>query len=174
LQIIFVFVGIVFSLLSLSLLVEVWGTDLESVIDDFTRDLETEISDSISSSLNNTDNMASTQVITSNLFNGNVDNNFSSQTVTKSSNNGGGNGGISIGLTGSVNINSNGICTNTLIGGDSSDVMSSTGNCDDQLTGGNAADKFICGAGKDVIKDYNAKEGDIILDKQNCETILKS
>jgi hypothetical protein len=174
LQIIIIFVGVVFSLLSLSLLSEVRGTDLESVIDDFTRDLETEISDSISSSLNNTDNTALTQVITSNVSNDNVDNNFSSRTVTKSSNNGDGNNGISIGLTGSLNFNSNGVCTNTLIGGESSDVVSSSGNCDDHLTGGNAADKFICGEGTDVIKDYNAKEGDLILDKQNCETILKS
>jgi hypothetical protein len=170
LQIIIIFVGVVLSLLSLPLLSEVWGTDLESVIDEFTKDLETEISDS----LNNSDNSASTQVITSNVSNDNVDNNFSSRTVTKSSNNGNGNGGISIGLTGSLNINSNGVCTNTLIGGDSSDVVSSSGNCDDHLTGGNAADKFICGEGTDVIMDYNVKEGDTILDKQNCETILKS
>jgi hypothetical protein len=174
LQIIIIFIGIVFSLLPFSLLSEVWGTDLESVIEDFTRDLETEISDSISGSLNNTDNTTSTQVITSGVSNDNVDNNFSSQTVTTASNNGGGNGGISIGLTGSININSNGVCINTLIGGDSNDVVSSSGNCDDQLTGGNAADKFICGEGTDVIKDYNAKEGDIILDEQNCETILES
>ena len=169
-QIIIIFIGIVFSLLPFSLLSEVWGTDLESVIEDFTRDLETEISDSISGSLNNTDNTTSTQVITSGVSNDNVDNNFSSQTVTNASNN----GGVSIGLTGSININSNGVCINTLIGGDSNDVVYSSGNCDDQLTGGNAADKFICGEGTDVIKDYNAKEGDIILDEQNCETILES
>lgn len=61
-----------------------------------------------------------------------------------------------------LNINSNGVCTNTLIGGDSGDVVSSSGNCDDHLTGGNAADKFICGEGTDVIMDYNVKEGDTI------------
>jgi hypothetical protein len=170
LQIIIIFVGVVLSLLPLPLLSEVWGTDLESVIDEFTKNLETEIPDT----LNNSDNSASTQVITSNVSNDNVDNNFSSRTVTKSSNNGNGNGGISIGLTGSLNINSNGVCTNTLTGGDSSDVVSSSGNCDDHLTGGNAADKFICGEGTDVIMDYNMKEGDTILDEQNCETILKS
>jgi hypothetical protein len=52
--------------------------------------------------------------------------------------------------------------------------VSSSGNCDDRLTGGNAADKFICGEGTDVIKDYDSKEGDTILDKQKCEAILKS
>jgi hypothetical protein len=48
--------------------------------------------------------------------------NFSSQTLATASNNGDGNSGIYIGLTGSLNINSNGICTNTLIEGNSSDV----------------------------------------------------
>jgi hypothetical protein len=54
----------------------------------------------------------------------------------------------------------------------SEDILSSSGNCDDQLTGGKAADKFICGGGADIIKDYDDGEGDIIMDKQNCETIL--
>jgi uncharacterized phosphosugar-binding protein len=30
----------------------------------------------------------------------------------------------------------------------------------------------MCGGGTDIIKDYDAKQGDAILDKQNCETKL--
>jgi hypothetical protein len=31
------------------------------------------------------------------------------------------------------------------------------------------ADKFTCGEGNDSIRDYGSKEGDVILDRQNCE-----
>jgi hypothetical protein len=30
----------------------------------------------------------------------------------------------------------------------------------------------MCGEGNDVVRDYNSEEGDILLDKQNCEKIL--
>lgn len=66
----------------------------------------------------------------------------------------------------------NGVCTNTLIGGDGNNTLSSSGNCNDQLSGGKGADTFICGEGTDVIRDYNSNEGDVIVDKEKCETIL--
>jgi len=40
------------------------------------------------------------------------------------------------------------------------------------LTGGKRADKFTCGEGNDRIRDYDSKECDVILDRQNCEKIL--
>jgi hypothetical protein len=63
----------------------------------------------------------------------------------------------------------NGVCTSVKVGGNSNDSLVSVGNCNDELTGGPGADKFMCGEGNDTIKDYNPKEGDIILDQQNCE-----
>jgi hypothetical protein len=66
----------------------------------------------------------------------------------------------------------NGVCTSTKVGGNGNDTLSSLGNCHDELTGGPGADKFMCGEGNDVVRDYNSEEGDILLDKQNCEKIL--
>jgi hypothetical protein len=37
---------------------------------------------------------------------------------------------------------------------------------------GRVLTSLTCGEGNDTIKDYNPKEGDIILDRQNCEKIL--
>jgi Ca2+-binding RTX toxin-like protein len=66
----------------------------------------------------------------------------------------------------------NGICSSVKIGGNGNDTLLSAGKCNDDLTGGKGADKFTCGEGNDTIRDYNPKEGDIILDRQNCEKIL--
>jgi len=66
----------------------------------------------------------------------------------------------------------NGVCSSEKIGGNGNDTFSSSGNCNDQLIGGPGADKFTCGGGNDTIRDYNPKEGDIILDRQNCEIVL--
>lgn len=66
----------------------------------------------------------------------------------------------------------NGVCSSIKIGGNGNDTLASSGNCNDELTGGAGADKFTCGEGNDTIKDYNEEEGDLILDRQNCEIIL--
>ena len=66
----------------------------------------------------------------------------------------------------------NGVCTSTKVGGNGNDTLASSGDCNDELTGGPGADKFMCGEGNDTIRDYNSKEGDTLLDKQNCEKIL--
>jgi Ca2+-binding RTX toxin-like protein len=66
----------------------------------------------------------------------------------------------------------NGVCNSIKVGGNGNDTLASSGNCNDELAGGPGADKFQCGEGNDTIKDYNPKEGDIILDKPNCEKIL--
>lgn len=66
----------------------------------------------------------------------------------------------------------NGVCNSDKVGGNGNDTLYSSGNCNDMLTGGLGADKFTCGEGNDTIRDYNSKEGDVILDRQNCEEIL--
>lgn len=68
----------------------------------------------------------------------------------------------------------NGVCNSDKIGGNGNDTLASSGNCNDELTGGPGADKFTCGEGKDTIRDYNSEEGDVILDRQNCEKIQDS
>ena len=68
--------------------------------------------------------------------------------------------------------NENGVCTATKVGGSANDTLSSSGACNDQLTGGLGADKFTCGEGTDTIRDYSADEGDTIIDRQSCETVL--
>jgi Ca2+-binding RTX toxin-like protein len=68
--------------------------------------------------------------------------------------------------------NENGVCTATKVGGSANDTLSSSGACNDQLTGGLGADKFTCGEGTDTIRDYSPDEGDTIIDRQSCETVL--
>jgi Ca2+-binding RTX toxin-like protein len=63
----------------------------------------------------------------------------------------------------------NGICSSVKVGSNGNDTLSSSGNCNDEFTGGKGADKFTCGEGNDMVKDYNPEEGDIILDQENCE-----
>ena len=66
----------------------------------------------------------------------------------------------------------NGVCNSEKVAGSGNDTLFSSGNCNDELTGGPGADKFTCGEGNDTIEDFNPKEGDVILDEQNCETVL--
>lgn len=68
--------------------------------------------------------------------------------------------------------NENGACTATKIGGSANDTLSSEGVCNDQLTGGLGADTFTCGEGNDTIRDFSPEEGDTIVDRQSCETVL--
>ena len=69
-------------------------------------------------------------------------------------------------------ISKDGVCSSNIVGGPGNDTISSTGVCNDQLTGGLGADQFVCGRGTDTVRDFNSKEGDIIIDSQNCEKIL--
>jgi Ca2+-binding RTX toxin-like protein len=66
----------------------------------------------------------------------------------------------------------NGQCTATKIGGSANETLSSQGVCNDQFTGGPGADKFICGQGIDTIRDFCPNDGDTIIDRQSCETVL--
>ena len=135
----------------------------------FTNNLKSKINDLVSSALNDTDNIVNSSIILSN------NSNLSSNQVVISSNK----------IVSTMNTNSsgnslikdkvttiNGVCSSEKIAGAGNDTLLSSGNCNDEITGGPGADKFRCGEGNDIIKDFNPKEGDVILDKQNCEKIL--
>ena len=143
--------------------------ELGDTIANFTRNLQNNISDNVSNVLNHRIeglNINYQGAISSSIFNNsNSTNNLSSMQTIQSSKD-------SDGIVSSQSSIINGVCTNTLIGGDGNNTLSSSGNCDDQFTGGKGADRFICGEGTDVIRDYNPNEGDVIVDKKNCETIL--
>ena len=143
--------------------------DLDDAIANFTRNLQNNISDKVSNVLNYRIeglNINYQGAISSSIFNNSKStNNLSSMQTIQSSND-------DKGIVSSQTSVINGVCTNTLVGGDGKNELSSSGDCDDLFTGGKGADTFICGGGTDVIRDYNPNEGDVIIDKENCETIL--
>ena len=144
--------------------------DLSDRISNFTRNLQNNISNKLSDVLNykiDGLNINYQGAISSNIFNSNATNNASSMQSIQSSNDGSG-------IVSSQTSIINGVCNNTLIGGDGNNTLSSSGNCNDHFNGGKGSDTFICGGGTDVIRDYNPNEGDILVDKGNCETVIGS
>ena len=136
----------------------------------FTKNLKSKISGLMSEALNNTENFVNSSILRSN--NSNLSSNqivISNSKVISTMNT---NGSGSNSLIKDKVMTINGICNSERVGGAGNDTLLSLGECNDQLTGGTGADKFQCGEGNDTIKDYNAKEGDTILDQQNCEKIL--
>jgi len=111
-----------------------------------------------SSLLSNESNLTSSQVIISK----------NKVLSTTSSNSSGGDNSIIKNEVRTIN----GVCSSDKVGGNGNDTLASSGKCNDELTGGLGADKFTCGEGNDIIKDYDSEEGDVILDRQNCEKIL--
>jgi hypothetical protein len=143
---------------------------LSSAIKNFTQNLEDEIGQYVSEAISasnsslvnltspgqpNGSNILSSQVVTSN-----------NNSVVSFTNSTGGNGSV---ITNQIT-NRNGVCTSNIVGGLFNETLSSNGICNDQLTGGGGGDRFICGEGTDTIRDFNADEGDIIVDPKNCET----
>ena len=156
--------------------IELKSTD--SLTNNFSNNLKSKIHNLISEALNGTNissNTGNTVNTSSHLTNGSSL--ISSQVVISSSKS-----KIVSNNTSSTNdskstiknqvITKNGVCSSEKVGGNGNDTLSSIGKCNDELTGGPGADKFTCGEGNDTIRDYNPKEGDIILDRQNCEKIL--
>jgi Ca2+-binding RTX toxin-like protein len=143
--------------------------ELDDAIANFTRNLQNNISDKISNVLNyriDGLNINYQGAISSSIFNNsNSASTISSMQTIQSSEN-------SDGIESSQTSIINGVCNNTIIGGDGNNTLSSSGNCNDHFSGGKGADTFICGGGTDMIRDYNPNEGDILVDKENCETIL--
>jgi Ca2+-binding RTX toxin-like protein len=138
----------------------------------FGEDLRSRIQGLISDALNDTDKITNSSTLLSNLSNLSSSNILISKnkiTSTINSNDSDSSSSSSI-IKDQVNT-INGVCNSIKVGGNGNDTLASTGNCNDELAGGAGADKFMCGEGNDTVRDYNSKEGDIILDKQNCEKI---
>lgn len=137
---------------------------------DFGKDLKSKINNLISNALNDTGSVLNSSILTnaSNLTSNQllISKNKVVSTINSNSS-GDGNSKIKDEVT-----TVNGVCSSIKVGGNGNDILASSGNCNDQLTGGSGADKFTCGEGEDTIKDYNEEEGDLILDRQNCEKIL--
>lgn len=150
----------------------------------FTDNMKSKIQNLISGSLNDSRSLLNSSSGTfmnnssnlSSIFSNNNSNQGSNQIIISSNkimssiNNNGSGGSNSLVKDKITTIN--GVCKSEKIAGDGNDTLLSSGNCNDELTGGAGADKFTCGEGNDTIRDFNPKDGDVILDKQNCETIL--
>ena len=142
----------------------------DNVTSNFTKNLKSKISDLMSGALNDTENFVNSSILLSNNSNrGSNQIVITNNKVISTMNT---NGTDSNSLIKDKITTINGVCNSEKIGGAGDDTLLSMGQCNDQLTGGPGADKFQCGEGNDTIKDYNPKEGDIILDQQNCENIL--
>jgi hypothetical protein len=141
---------------------------LRSTIENFTENLKNEIRELVTESTGN-DSTSLANVTNTMLRNGS--NVISNQVITSNNDS----------LSNNTNRNAtsitnqvttvNGVCTSTITGGAGSETLSSKGVCNDKLTGGWGADRFVCGEGTDTIRDFNASEGDIIVDPKNCETL---
>ena len=147
-------------------------TPTKVVTNNFTMDFKSKINNLISNALNDTDNILNSSLLTnqSNLTSGNIIISKNKVTSIINSNDSDSSSSSSI-IKDQVNT-INGVCNSIKVGGNGNDTLASTGNCNDEFTGGAGADKFMCGEGTDTVRDYNPKEGDVILDQQDCETIL--
>jgi Ca2+-binding RTX toxin-like protein len=140
--------------------------DLSS-IDELTEDFKERVEKIVSDAVNNTKSaLNSTSSVVSN-----GSNLSSSQIVISNNGNVSASQGDGLLVLNQIR-NENGACTATKIGGSANDTLSSEGVCNDQLTGGLGADKFTCGQGNDTIRDFSPDEGDTIVDRQSCETVL--
>ena len=140
---------------------------IDEITKNFTESINAEVEEIVSEALNNTKNALKTGSAI--LSNGS--NVSSSQIIISNNHNVSASAGQGSLILNQIE-NENGVCTATKIGGPGNDTLSSQGVCDDQLTGGLGADRFTCGQGNDTIRDYSPDEGDIIIDRQNCEMVL--
>ena len=143
-----------------------------SISTGFSDNLKSKVQDLLSAALNGTDNIINSSTLLSdgsNLSSSQFI--ISKNKVTSTVNSNGSNSSSSSSVIKNQVKTINGVCTSTKVGGNGNDTLASSGKCDDELTGGAGADKFTCGEGNDTIRDYNSEEGDVILDRQNCEKI---
>jgi Ca2+-binding RTX toxin-like protein len=134
--------------------------------------LKSKVQDLLSAALNGTDNIINSSTLLSDGSNLSSSQFIISKNKVTSTVNSNGSDSSSSSVIKNQIKTINGVCTSTKVGGNGNDTLASSGKCDDELTGGAGADKFTCGEGNDTIRDYNSKEGDVILDRQNCEKIL--
>jgi hypothetical protein len=147
----------------------------------FEDNLKSKIQNFVSNVLNDTDNIMNSSFINSgNIMNSSFitnGSNHSSSNIVISSNkiistmNSNDNDDSSSSMIKNQIKTINGVCSSIKVGGNGNDTLVSSGNCNDEFTGGQGADKFTCGGGNDTIKDYNPKDGDVIVDQQNCEKV---
>jgi RTX calcium-binding nonapeptide repeat (4 copies) len=145
-----------------------------SISTGFSDNLKSKVQDLLSAALNSTDNIINSSTLLSdgsNLSSSQFIISKNKVTSTVNSNGSDSSSGSSSVIKNQVKT-VNGVCTSTKVGGNGNDTLASSGNCNDELTGGAGADKFTCGEGNDTIRDYNSEEGDVILDRQDCEKIL--
>lgn len=143
-----------------------------SVSTGFGDDLKSRIQDLFSDALNDTDSITNSSTLINNLSNLSSSNFvISKNKVTSIINSNDSDSSSSSSIIKDQVKTINGVCSSIKVGGNGNDTIASTGNCNDEMTGGPGADKFTCSEGDDTIKDFNPKEGDVILDKQNCEKV---
>ena len=155
--------------------IPVFATELnltDSMTNDFAKNLKSKINKLVASALNDSGNIPNSSLLTneSNQTSNNVV--VSQNTVQYTMRSNGSSADDSISIIKDKVTTTNGVCNSEKVGGNGNDTLYSSGNCNDMLTGGLGADKFTCGEGNDSIRDYKSKEGDVILDRQNCEEIL--
>lgn len=155
--------------------IPVFATELnltDSMTNDFTKNLKSKINSLVTNALNDTNNVLNSSLLIneSNQTSNNVV--VSQNTVQSTTRSNGSSADDSSSIFKDKVTTTNGVCNSEKVGGNGNDALYSSGNCNDKLTGGLGADKFTCGEGNDTIRDYNSKEGDVILDRQNCEEIL--
>ena len=155
--------------------ISVFATELnltDSMTNDFAKNLKSEINKLVASALNDSSNVLNSSLLTneSNQTSNNVI--VSQNTVQSFMRSNGSSADDSSSIFKDKVTTTNGVCNSVKEGGNGNDTLYSSGNCNDMLTGGLGADKFTCGEGNDTIRDYNSKEGDVILDRQYCEEIL--
>jgi len=153
----------------------IFATELnltDSMTNDFAQNMKSKINNLVTNTLNDTNNVLNSSLLIN-------DSNQTSNKVILSQNtiqsivrSNGSSANASSSIIKDKVTTTNGICNSDKAGGNGNDTLYSSGNCNDMLTGGLGADKFTCGEGNDTIRDYNSKEGDVILDRQNCEEIL--
>jgi Ca2+-binding RTX toxin-like protein len=153
----------------------IFATELnltDSMTNDFAQNTKSKINSLVTNALNDTSNVLNSSLLI-NDYNQTSDNVVVSQNTVQSfvRSNGSSSDDSSSIIKNKVTT-TNGVCNSDKAGGNGNDTLYSSGNCNDMLTGGLGADKFTCGEGNDTIRDYNSKEGDVILDRQNCEEIL--
>lgn len=143
-----------------------------SISTGFSDNLKSKVQDLLSAALNSTDNIINSSTLLSDGSNLSSSQFIISKNKVTSTVNSNGSDSSSSSVIKNQVKTVNGVCTSTKVGGNGNDTLASSGNCNDELTGGAGADKFTCGDGNDTIRDYNSEEGDVILDRQDCEKIL--
>ena len=148
------------------------GSQINKLTEGLTENLTSQIGGIVSNAINNTTNDTNSVMQSSTVVSDNQSDLTSSQIVISRGGNGSAADGNQNPSISRQVTTVNGVCTSNVAGGFSNDTLSSQGLCNDQLTGGPGADRFVCGEGTDTVRDFSQDEKDVIVDRQNCETIL--